>query len=49
MCHREQILIATDVVTKLADELSVTPQEVTAVVTVLHLLSQLLDGMPAPN
>jgi hypothetical protein len=49
MCHREQIMAATDVVTKLPDELKVTPQEVTAVVTVLRLLGQLLDGKPRPN
>jgi hypothetical protein len=43
MCQRHQILAATDVVTKIPDELKVSMDEVKAVVTVLRLLGQLLD------
>ena len=49
MCQRQQILAATDIVTKIPDELKVNAEEVKAVVTVLHLLGQLLDGKPFPN
>ena len=49
MCQRQQILEATDVVTKIPDELNVSADEVKAVVTVLRLLGQLLDGKPIPN
>jgi len=49
MCQRQQILAATDVVTKIPDELNVSADEVKAVVTVLRLLGQLLDGKPIPN
>jgi len=49
MCQRQQILAATDVVTKIPDELNVSADEVKAVATVLRLLGQLLDGKPIPN
>jgi len=49
MCQRQQILAATDILTKIPDELSVSRDEVAAVVTVLRLLSKLLDTKPAPN
>ena len=43
MCQRQQILAANDVVTKIPDELPLNLEEVEAVVTVLRLLSRLLD------
>jgi hypothetical protein len=43
MCQRQQILAAHDIVTKIPDELSTGPEEVEAIVTVLRLLSELLD------
>lgn len=46
MCQRSQILAATDVVTKIPDEVSVTPDEVNAIVTVLRLLTRMLDAAP---
>jgi hypothetical protein len=49
MCQRQQIMAATDVVTKLPEELGVGPDEVAAVITVLRLLGQLLDAKPLPN
>ncbi len=49
MCQRQQILAATDVVTKIPDELKVSTDEVKAVVTVLRLLGQLLDTKAAAN
>ena len=47
MCQRQQILAATDVVTKIPDELMVSSDEVKAVVTVLRLLGRLLDTKAA--
>ena len=49
MCQRQQILAATDIVTKIPDELNVNTDEVKAVVTVLRLLGQLLDTKSATN
>jgi len=49
MCQRQQILAATDIVTKIPDELTVNTDEVKAVVTVLRLLGQLLDSKAAAN
>jgi hypothetical protein len=49
MCQRQQILAATDIVTKIPDELKVSADEVKAVVTVLRLLGQLLDSKAATN
>jgi hypothetical protein len=43
MCHRGQILAAKDVVTKIPDEFNVSTDEVNAIVTVLRLLSRMLD------
>ena len=49
MCQRQQILAATDIVTKIPDELNVNTDEVKAVVTVLRLLGQLLDSKSAAS
>ena len=49
MCQRQQILAATDVITKIPDELKVNTDEVKAVVTVLRLLGQLLDTKTSTN
>jgi hypothetical protein len=49
MCQRQQILAATDIVTKIPDELNVNTDEVKAVVTVLRLLGQLLDTKGTTN
>jgi hypothetical protein len=43
MCERQQILAANDVVTKIPDVLLLDTEEVAAVMTVLRLLSRLLD------
>lgn len=43
MCHRSQILAAADIVTKIPDEVSVSTDEVSAIVTVLRLLTRMLD------
>ena len=43
MCQRQQILAAHDIVTKIPDELTTDPDDVEAIVTVLRLLSRLLD------
>jgi len=47
MCQRQ--LAATDIVTKIPDELKVSTEEVKAVVTVLRLLGQLLDTKGTAN
>ena len=44
MLHRTQILAATEIVTQIPDEIAVTPSEVEAIVTVLRLLTRVLDG-----
>jgi hypothetical protein len=44
MLHRTQILTATEIVTQIPDEIAVTPREVEAIVTVLRLLTRVLDG-----
>ena len=44
MCDRTQILTATDIVTRIPDELNVSSSEVEAIVTVLRLLSRILDA-----
>ena len=49
MCQRQQILAATDIVTKIPDELRVSTEAVKAVVTVLRLLGQLLDTKATAN
>lgn len=43
MCQRSQIISATDIVTKIPDEVTVSPAEVSAIVTVLRLLTRLLE------
>ena len=49
MCSVQQILAATDIVSKLPGEVTVEPDEVAAVLTVLRLLGQLLDENPRPH
>ena len=46
MLHRTQILTATEIVTQIPDEMSVTPTELEAIVTVLRLLSRMADANP---
>jgi hypothetical protein len=47
MLHRTQILTATEIITQIPDEIGVTPNEVEAIVTVLRLLTQVLDAKKA--
>jgi len=44
MCHRKEILSAHDLIRKLPDEMSLDGEQLRAIVTVLVLLSSLLDG-----
>lgn len=48
MCRKSQILDSVDVVTKIPDELAVTPHEVEAIAIVLRLLSRMLVDATAP-
>ena len=43
MCRRSQVISAADIVTKIPDEVSVSPAGVSAIVTVLRLLTRLLE------
>lgn len=43
MCQRQQILAAHDIITKIPDEMKLSTEQVEAIVTVLALLSRLLD------
>lgn len=47
MCQRTQILAVSDIITKIPDELPVSPQEADAILTVLRLLTRLLDSPTA--
>ncbi len=49
MCQREQILSATDILTKIPDEEEISAQELGALATVLRLLSRLLDQQSSPQ
>jgi hypothetical protein len=44
MLHRTQILTATEIITQIPDEIEVNPSEVEAIVTVLRLLTRVLDA-----
>ena len=49
MCHRQEIFATHDLITKLPDEMLLSREQVHAILTVLFLLSSLLERSSRPT